>query len=453
MGLFAKKKRNAATIRAEIQSLQDELKEVEPQSDIDDSTERVDAPAAPSADANEQDVVPNLKPSPSSSNALFATLSHELRTPLNGVLGMAQLLREELELDSAKLDTLEGCAQHMQSVLHTLVNLTKIQQQWGELPEYREWVNFRDLLEQIKKNIAQRALSRRLTIKLNHENDRIRLRGDSDHLIHIIETAVLGSIECTDLDTDVESETMVISWKVVGDDVEIVIENPLEVMPENRGLRIFEVTKLTTGDVPDRIRMEYLYWSVSISLLEHYEGAMVASKMNDKIGVKTILGFKMENMEASSSQQKPIGGLSLETNQVAKSALPALTFSLNVLIVEDDPISRDLMSLLLERIGQKTKVASNGQVALDLLEAGETFDLILMDIDMPVLDGMMTTRELRLKEIMEDAPQTPVVAVTAFNTLSDQSKFRKAGMDYFLSKPVCLKDLRSILIEVTRAAE
>lgn len=339
---------------------------------------------------------------PSSSNALFTTLSHELRTPLNGVLGMAHLLREEL--DSPKIDTLESCAQHMQSVLHTLVNLSKIQQQWGHLPEHREWINLRDLMEQIKKNIARRALSRRLRIKLNHQNDRIRLRGDYDHLIHIIETAIFGSLECKDSNADVESEELLITWKVFDDNVEILIENPLEVMPENRGLRIFEVTELTTGDVPQRIRMEYLYWSISISMLEHYDGAMMALKMNDTIGVKTTLGFKMENMEASASQQKPIGGLSIEAKHPSKSAMPALPFCLSILIVEDDPISRELMSLLLERAGQNTSNAANGQDALDLLESGQTFDLILMDIDMPILDGIMTTREIRLKEQSEGVP-------------------------------------------------
>ena len=263
----------------------------------------------------------------------------------------------------------------------------------------------------------------------------------------------MGSLECKDPNADVESEELLITWKVFDDNVEILIENPLEVMPENRGLRIFEVTELTTGDVPQRIRMEYLYWSISISMLEHYDGAMMALKMNGTIGVKTTLGFKMENMEASASQQKPIGGLSIEAKHPSKSAMPVLPFCLSILIVEDDPISRELMSLLLERAGQNTSNAANGQDALDLLESGQTFDLILMDIDMPVLDGIMTTREIRLKEQSEGVPQTPIVAVTAFNTLSDQSKFKKAGMDYFLSKPVSFQDLRSILIEVTRSAK
>ena len=84
------------------------------------------------------------------SNALFATLSHELRTPLNGLLGLAQILQEESP--SEESNAIEGCARHMKAVIATLVNLSKIQMEWDDLPEYREWVNVYDLMEQIKQD-------------------------------------------------------------------------------------------------------------------------------------------------------------------------------------------------------------------------------------------------------------------------------------------------------------
>lgn len=446
MSLFSRKKRSAATIRSEIESLQKELDLLEGREEGTGPAKQSPAKMAPPPEADNKT---NRDLNTSSANPLFATLSHELRTPLNGVLGMTQLLKETIE--DEKLDTLEGCAQHMQSVLHTLVNLSKIQEQWGKLPEHREWINLHDLLEQIKKNIAHRAISRRLKINIVHSNDSVRLRGDYDHLIHIIETALLGSLECTDLNVKSETQVLQLSWKVEDSHVELIVENPLEIMPSNRGLRILEVAELTSGDTPARIRMEYLYWAVSVSLLEHYEGAMIASKIGDDIGVKTVMAFNMESMVASPSDQKPIGGLSLETSGTSKRGLLALPFSMNILIVEDDPVSRDLMALLLDRIGQKTEVAPDGQAAMDLLDGGAVFDLILMDIDMPVMDGVTTTRSIRMSEV-GGTTKTPIVAVTAFNTLSDQSKFKKAGMDYFLTKPVSVKDLRSILIDVERAS-
>lgn len=446
MALFGKKKKTAAEIRSEIDSLNKELVllgepvEVAPK----EAPKEDKSPAANSVAQSESET-----PDHSSSNALFATLSHELRTPLNGVLGMAQLLKEEV--DSSKLETLESCAQHMQSVLHTLVNLSKIQEQWGHLPEHREWVNLRDLVEQIKKNIGRRAISRRLKIQIKHGDEGVRLRGDYDHLVHIIETAILGSLECTDINSGETVQTLQVTWKTGTKKVEIVIENPLEVMPQHRGYKIMQVAESTTGDSHERIRMEFLYWAVSISLLQHYEGAMVATKIDDTIGVRTTLAFNMEIMKASPTNQRPIGGLSLETDIKGANSLLTLPFSMKVLVVEDDPINRELMTLLLERIGQQVELARNGQEALDLFYEGATFDIVLMDIDMPILDGMATARALRAGEGGEQAAELPIVALTAFNTLSDQSRFKKAGMDYFLSKPVALKDLRSVLLEVSNA--
>ena len=90
-----------------------------------------------------------------SSEALFATLSHELRTPLNGLLGIVQMLNEEEENED--LVAIEGCARHMLAVVSTLVNHSKIQAEWEDLPEYREWVSPYELLEQVKRYIAFRA--------------------------------------------------------------------------------------------------------------------------------------------------------------------------------------------------------------------------------------------------------------------------------------------------------
>ena len=110
------------------------------------------------------------------SNTLFATLSHELRTPLNGLLGVAQLMQEELPSENGM--AIEGCARHMLAVIGTMVNLSKIQTEWNDLPEYREWVSLYDLMEQIKKDLIFRADLRGLKFELSHQDKSLRLRGD-----------------------------------------------------------------------------------------------------------------------------------------------------------------------------------------------------------------------------------------------------------------------------------
>jgi CheY-like chemotaxis protein len=219
-------------------------------------------------------------------------------------------------------------------------------------------------------------------------------------------------------------------------------------MPKDRGIQISKAGELGTTSEETRVRMEFLYWSLSTSLLEHYEGAMLAAKTGDKMGVRTTLAFKMETMAASPSDKRPVGGLSLVTGKTTTGSMPALSFQLKLLVVEDDPVNRKLVSLFLKKLDQPYQMAVNGEEAIEALTESPDIDLVLMDIDMPVLDGMTATRAIRMGEAGEKASKVPIAALTAFNTLSERSKFKKAGMDYYLSKPIMAEELRSLFLEI-----
>lgn len=338
----------------------------------------------------------------------------------------------------------------MLSVLSTLVNLSKIQTEWDDLSEFRDWVSLYELMEQIKKNLAFRAGLRGLTIELGHQDKTLRLRGDEDHLRTIIEGALLGSIECVSLiEIPTRKQVLRISWETEGEEVKVFIVNPLERHVETRREQIRDVFTLTTGEYHARIRMEYLYWAVSSALLERYKGAMYATP-DANGGVNTMLSFEMEQMQASPSAALPIGGLSLNKGNAEPKALVQLPVRLSVLVAEDDPIARNLMATVLKHMGQNVHSATNGREVLDLVSQSSGYDLILMDIDMPIMDGVSASMALRNGESGELGTRIPIVAVTAFSALSDQGKFKRAGMDYFLPKPVKLRNLREVLLEVIR---
>lgn len=444
MAIFSKKKRSVKELKLEILKLQKELDSLEGPEET--SSEKAEAQAGSGQPGKKSE----LHSLAEYSEILLATLSHELRTPLNGVLGLAQMMRDEMS-DNQELETLESSAMQMQSVIHTIVNFSKIQGNWGNLPTYKSWLNVHDLLNQFAKNLKTRASARNLKIVVSHQDKKLTLRGDMDHLTNIIECAILGSIECTQVDKENTINTLNISWVQEGESIKITIENPAEHMPENRGGRIADVSRMIKGVKHKSIRMEFLYWAVCTSLLEHYHGGMMAKKMEGDLGVVTELAFTMETMKASDSVATPVGGLSLSTGKKEEGAsIMALPFTKRVLLVEDDPVSKGIMTFLLKRIGQESIAASNGQEALDILTAGEKFDLILMDIDMPILDGIATTQAIRMGECGDECMEIPIAAITAFSTLSDHSKFKKAGMNFTTSKPVSMRELRSIFLEVER---
>lgn len=383
------------------------------------------------------------------SDALFATLSHELRTPLNGLLGIAQMLNEKGADED--LEAIEGCARHMLSVVSALVNHAKIQEEWDDLPEYREWVSPFELFEQIKRQLSFRAGLRGLTIQIEHQDNRLRLRGDYDHFKNIIENAILGSLECISLvHIPTELKPLKVSWKSVDGELSIRMENPLEVYSDDRREKIRTAGGLTTGENHSRIKMEYLYWAVSSLLLEKYNGAMFA-KPTAAGGVETLISFEVEQMQSSPSSNLPIGGLALGTPRNALKAVKELPMSLSILVAEDDPVARNLMSVVLKKMGQDVTFATNGREVLDLVsQSNSAYDMIMMDIDMPIMDGVSAAIALRNGESGEFGTKVPIVAVTAFGTLSEEGKFKKAGMNYFLPKPVKLRNLREVILEVIR---
>jgi CheY-like chemotaxis protein len=442
---FGKKKRNPSEKKEEVLEQQKESEEASEnerseESAAESAAKGGDSTGGPSGDERALREFSEL---------LFATLSHELRTPLNGVLGMVQLMRDEIG-DNERLETLESSAWHMQAVLMTLVNFSKIQSNWGNLPEHSEWLSVYEVLNQFAKNLKARAGARHLKIEVKHQNKKLRLRGDFDHLTNIVETAILGSLEASQPSEAETVETLTITWSKEGPNVKIVVENPLEVWTNDRGAQISNISQMLRGTKHKTIRMEFLYWAVASALLEHYEGGMMFQKMEGGKGVVTTLSFQMKSMLASESAAKPVGGLSLSEGKKEKASIDELPFRKRVLLVEDDPVSRKILGFLLEKFGQEVVSVKNGEEAVELLAKDQNFNLVFMDIDMPVLDGMSATRAIRMGESGDAAMEIPIAAVTAFNTLSDQSKFKKAGMNFALSKPVSKTELRRVLLEVER---
>ena len=124
--------------------------------------------------------------------------------------------------------------------------------------------------------------------------------------------------------------------------------------------------------------------------------------------------------------------------RVAKSAA-----ALHVLLAEDNTVNQRLASRLLEKRGHRVTVASNGQEALNLLER-TPYDLVLMDVQMPLLDGLEATKLIRQREKATGAHQ-PVVALTAHAVKGDEERCREAGMDGYLAKPIRPQELDAVL--------
>jgi len=124
--------------------------------------------------------------------------------------------------------------------------------------------------------------------------------------------------------------------------------------------------------------------------------------------------------------------------------------SFKILLVEDDPTSQFVLRKMLEKDGHKCTLVGDGQQALDALRV-EAFDTVLMDIQLPVMNGVEATRAIRNGEAGQDKANIPIIALTAYAMNGDREKFLAAGMDDYLSKPVRMEDLMKALTRVVEA--
>ena len=153
---------------------------------------------------------------------------------------------------------------------------------------------------------------------------------------------------------------------------------------------------------------------------------------------------------AASAAALPAGAPDAAASAVASaSGAPALRQGLRVLLVEDHPINQMLATKLIERAGHQVVLAQNGQEGVDLF-AAQPFDLVFMDMQMPVMDGLQATRAIRAGEVLRGVAPTPIVAMTANALQSDRQACSDAGMDGFLSKPFKADDLRLVMEQVVK---
>jgi CheY-like chemotaxis protein len=119
-----------------------------------------------------------------------------------------------------------------------------------------------------------------------------------------------------------------------------------------------------------------------------------------------------------------------------------------VLLAEDNPVNQKLAQVLLGRMGYEVSVAANGQLALERIMTG-TFDAVLMDVQMPVMDGLEATRRIREWEQSQGRPRTPIIAMTANAMPRDRETCLQAGMDEHIAKPISRQGLQAVLSAAT----
>ena len=365
----------------------------------------------------------------------LANMSHEIRTPMNGVLGMAQLLRYTNPSDEQAdyLDNLELSCRNLLALINDILDLSKIESGKMEL----EYVDF-SLQQSIKEvTTSQISLIRQKNLQLiTTIQDQVPelLHGDALRLKQILLNLLGNAIKFT------ENGTITISVKVAcSQDKTCTIR--LEVSDTGIGMtsetvaRIFNTFEQADNSTTRCFGGSGLGLSICRRLAELMGGTIRAESTPGKGSTFIVeLPFAISEL-----QFMPVKHLELPAAQGEAG--------LKLLLAEDNTLNAATTVAMLKRFGHQAEVAPNGQAALELWHTGR-FNAILMDIQMPVMDGCLAVSILRGQE-QKTGGHIPVIAMTAFALQGDRERFLAQGFDGYISKPVDMHLLNRELLRLT----
>lgn len=368
-------------------------------------------------------------------SAFLANISHEIRTPMNGILGFAELLKEPKltgEQQRQYINIINKSGRRMLNIINDIVQISKIES--GQEKLFVSEVNINEQVDFIYKFFKPEAENKGLQLKLKTPTttDKLILKTDREKLYSILTNLVKNAIKYTD------SGSIEIGYKIEENKkqsfVEFYVSDTGIGIPKDRQKAIFE--RFVQADIEDRDAREGagLGLAITKAYVELMGGKISVDSMEGKGSVFsfTLPCSSVKNIKKATSINIPHNDITIEKK-------------LNILVAEDDETSLQFLSVILKSISNKILKAANGAEAVEICKQHPDIDIILLDIQMPVMNGYEATRQIR-----QFNPDVVIIAQTAFALPDDEKKVKEAGCNGYISKPIKTDKLLSIIKELTQ---
>lgn len=359
----------------------------------------------------------------------LANMSHEIRTPMNGIQGMARLLLETRLTEEQKKFTniIIRSLNNLVLIVNNVLDFSNLKA--GKLTLDSFVFDLSETLDEVKKQFDKEIQNKALTFSINvHENVPRYVKGDSRRIKQILANLAGNAIKFT----NAGSVTIDVSLLQQREDkvtLQFVITDTGIGIPENKLETIFESFAQAEKKISSGYGGAGLGLTISKGLIELLGGSI---QVKSQAGKGAEFRFDI-TLDKTRSEDKPAAENDYADRLKGKK----------ILVVEDNMVNQMLIGFVLKKVNIVPDVAANGKEAIVLCEK-QTYDLIIMDLQMPEMDGYETTLYLRNNLKLT----TPIIAMTATALLEDQEKSAKVGMNDFMIKPFDFTDLYTRLIRL-----
>lgn len=369
----------------------------------------------------------------------LAMMSHEIRTPMNAILGILGILIRNPQNPRLRefLGTTRDSAQSLLNILNDILDISKAEA--GKLEIEKVDFEVRPWFDRLGKTLAVLADEKQLTFeyKVDPAVPSV-LKADPSRLSQILLNLAWNALKFTEegacrlsitpLDPPSPSESHSVALRFEVQDTGIGIS-------QEQMEKIFESFSQAEASTTRRFGGTGLGLTVSRLLVEQMGGEIC---VESEMGKGSRFYFDLV-VEKGQTPQKQYGQ---GTEQLTKAATPR-----HILLVEDNPVNQMVAQLILEELGHQVEVVDSGQACLERLEKEPHPQLILMDVEMPGMDGMEATDRIRHHADAHFPREIPIIALTAHALKGSRETFLKAGMNHYISKPIDIRQMQAAIQE------